>query len=74
MVIHGGGMLPIWKRSSMEAAFSYRIQHCFICCPSDSTVPTDAGIEPRTYEEAVVHGGGILPTRKRSSMETAFNL
>ncbi len=22
--------------------------HCFICRPSDSTVPTDAGIEPRT--------------------------
>jgi hypothetical protein len=28
--------------------FSYDIQHCFICRPSDSTVPTDAGIEPRT--------------------------
>jgi hypothetical protein len=27
---------------------SYYIQHCFICRPSDSTVPTDAGIEPRT--------------------------
>jgi hypothetical protein len=27
---------------------SYFIQHCFICRPSDSTVPTDAGIEPRT--------------------------
>jgi hypothetical protein len=26
----------------------YNIQHCFICSPSDSTVPTDAGIEPRT--------------------------
>jgi hypothetical protein len=26
----------------------YYIQHCFICRPSDSTVPTDAGIEPRT--------------------------
>jgi hypothetical protein len=24
------------------------IQHCFTCRPSDSTVPTDAGIEPRT--------------------------
>jgi hypothetical protein len=24
------------------------IQHCFICRPSESTVPTDAGIEPRT--------------------------
>jgi hypothetical protein len=27
---------------------SYNIQHCFICRPPDSTVPTDAGIEPRT--------------------------
>ncbi len=27
---------------------SYNIQHCFICRPSDSTVPTDAGIEHRT--------------------------
>jgi hypothetical protein len=26
----------------------YFIQHCFICCPSDSTVSEDAGIEPRT--------------------------
>ncbi len=28
--------------------FSYYIQHCFVCRPSDSPVPTDAGIEPRT--------------------------
>ncbi len=28
--------------------FSYYIQHCFICRPSDSTVPTDAGIESKT--------------------------
>jgi hypothetical protein len=28
--------------------FTYYIQHCFICRPSDSTLPTDAGIEPRT--------------------------
>jgi hypothetical protein len=28
--------------------FSYCIQHCFICRLSDSTVPTNAGIEPRT--------------------------
>ncbi len=25
----------------------YCIQQCFICCPSDSTVPEDAGIESR---------------------------
>jgi hypothetical protein len=28
--------------------FSYYIHHSFICRPTDSTVPTDAGIEPRT--------------------------
>jgi hypothetical protein len=28
--------------------FRIIFQHCFICRPSDSTVPTDAGIEPRT--------------------------
>ncbi len=28
--------------------FMYVIQHCFICCPSESTVSEDAGIEPRT--------------------------
>ncbi len=27
---------------------NYFIQHCFICRPSDSTVPVNAGIEPRT--------------------------
>ncbi len=27
--------------------FLYYIQHCFLCRPSDFTVPTDAGIEPR---------------------------
>jgi hypothetical protein len=26
----------------------YFIQHCVICCPSNSTVSEDAGIEPRT--------------------------
>ncbi len=28
--------------------FVYDIQHCFFCCPSDSTVSEDAEIEPRT--------------------------
>jgi hypothetical protein len=32
----------------LEIFFPCYIQHCFICRPSDSTVPTDAGIEPRT--------------------------
>jgi hypothetical protein len=29
-------------------------QHCFICRPSDSTVLTDAGIEPRTVATDVL--------------------
>ncbi len=33
---------------------SYNIQHCFICRPSDSTVPTDAGIVPRTVATGVL--------------------
>jgi hypothetical protein len=28
--------------------FLFFIQHWFICCPSDSTMSEDAGIEPRT--------------------------
>ncbi len=35
----------------------YFIQHCFICRPLDFTVPTDAGIEPRT---AVATGAYFL--------------
>jgi hypothetical protein len=37
-----------WIPTIMLFFLSYYIQHCFICGPSDSTVPTDAGIEPRT--------------------------
>jgi hypothetical protein len=35
--------------------FMYDIQHCFICRPSDSTVPEDAVIE---HEESCVYGTG----------------
>jgi hypothetical protein len=38
--------------------FPYNIQHCFIFRPSDSTVPPDAGIEPRTVAT------GALAVRK----------
>jgi hypothetical protein len=34
--------------------FSFYIQHCFICHPTDSTVPTEAGIEPRTVATGAV--------------------
>jgi hypothetical protein len=29
-------------------SFNVLIQHCFIFCPSDSTMSEDAGIEPKT--------------------------
>ncbi len=35
-----------FKYFSGGSFFSYCIQHCFICRPSNSTVPTDAGIGP----------------------------
>ncbi len=38
----------ILRKKGSDFFFSYYIQHCFIFRPSDSTVPTDAGIEPRT--------------------------
>jgi hypothetical protein len=37
-----------WTGRLFISFCSYNIQHCFICRPSDSTVPTDAGIEPWT--------------------------
>ncbi len=43
--------------------FSYNIQHCFICRPSDSTVPTDAGIEPRTVATIVHWQSDALTTK-----------
>ena len=38
----------ISKQGDIWFFLCYFIQHCFICRPSDSTVPTDAGIAPRT--------------------------
>jgi hypothetical protein len=32
----------------------FGIQHCFICCPSVSTVSGDTGIEPRTVGTSVL--------------------
>jgi hypothetical protein len=34
--------------------FTYFIQHYFICRLSDFTVPTDAGIEPKTVATAAL--------------------
>jgi hypothetical protein len=43
--------------------FLYFIQQCFICCPTDSTVSEDAGIEPRT-------AATLTLTAKRSNHST----
>jgi hypothetical protein len=46
----GGGWVcaDIQRLGGIFSFFSYNSQHCFICRPSDSTVLTGAGIEPRT--------------------------
>ncbi len=41
---------PILRANLDPANISYYIQQCFICRPSDSNVPTDAGIEPRPLQ------------------------
>jgi hypothetical protein len=52
----GGGKGEVSERYTVHVVqisylfFSYYIQHCFICRPSDSTVPKDAGIEPRSVQ------------------------
>ncbi len=38
----------VTPQAENNSLLSYYILHCFICRPLDSTVPTDAGIEPRT--------------------------
>jgi hypothetical protein len=56
LYLHGLQIIPNDRKSYSFFYFwgdffsfcSYNIQHCFICRPSDSTVPTDSGIEPRT--------------------------
>jgi hypothetical protein len=40
--------LQIAIRKGLFGFFQYFFQHCFICSPSDFTVPEDAGIEPLT--------------------------
>ncbi len=59
---------------------SYYIQHCFICRPSDSTVPTDAGIEPRTVATGALavrhsnHKARSHPQEARSHPQTRLDL
>ncbi len=53
--------------------FSYNIQHCFICRPSDSTVPTDAGIDLYKYSRGLFkhsHGLCLPPHRDSASTPT----
>jgi hypothetical protein len=44
--------------------FMYFIRHCFIGRPSDSTVPENAGMEPRTVATCMYNlytRGGMTP-------------
>jgi hypothetical protein len=43
--------------------FMYSIQHCCICRPSDSTVPEDAGFEPRASAKLALAAIDALTTR-----------
>ncbi len=54
--------------------FSYYIQHCLICRPSDSTVPTDAGIEPRTVATGALAVRSSLVCRDRPSGDAYVEL
>jgi hypothetical protein len=48
----------IKKMTSKEKLFScmHFIQHCFLCRPSDFTVPGYAGIEPKTVATLALTG------------------
>jgi hypothetical protein len=43
--------------------FQYFIQHCFICRPSDSTMPENAGIEPRIVATSALAVRRSITTR-----------
>jgi hypothetical protein len=50
-LMNSPNLLDIWPVFFLilsRGFFLCYIRHSFICCPSDSTVPTDAGIKPRT--------------------------
>ncbi len=51
-----------WTYLCQTPQLTYYIQQCFICRPSDSTVPTDAGIEPRTV------ASGALTVRRSNHL------
>ncbi len=46
----GGEKYPKWeeRREFKKNVFTYFIQHCFVCRPSDFAASEDAVIEPRT--------------------------
>ncbi len=58
-------------------SIQYFIQHCFICRPSDSTVPEDTGIEPRTVRTSALivrrsnHSARCHPHSARSHPRSA---
>ncbi len=50
------------------------IQHCFICRPSDSTVPTDAGIEPRTVATGTLADRRSNHLARSQSLKSAYRI
>ncbi len=51
--------------------FTYVIQHCFICHPSDYTVSEDAGIEPMTVVTLALTAMHTLNQTARSHLKAA---
>jgi hypothetical protein len=51
------------KDHFLDFFIKYFSLHCFICHPSDSTVPEDAGIEPRTVVILWLWRSHVLTTR-----------
>ncbi len=49
-----GWWKPILNRFFWIFLCMYFVQHCFICCPADSIVSEDVGIEPRTVSTSAL--------------------
>jgi hypothetical protein len=44
--VHKKHQKIVKQGDSIDFFTTYYIQHCFLCCPSDSTVSEDAGNKP----------------------------
>ncbi len=55
--------LFLFTSFSQKSLYTTKIQHCFICSPSDSTVSEHAGIEPKTFATFSHSQSDALTTR-----------